>query len=76
MTRLADLCGTWRGVTAHRRLGEHLCDDCADVLAARRRGYRRNRLVKRGVAVLADRPDLADLGTPVTRLITGFGENA
>lgn len=76
MTRLADLCGTWRGVKAHRQIGEPCCPPCADVLAARRRGYRHDRVVKRGIALLARRPDLADMAAPVSRLIAGHAENA
>lgn len=76
MTRLADLCGTWRGVKAHRKIGEPCCPPCAEIKAARARDYRRERYVKGGISVLARRPDLADLKTPVTRLIAGHAENA
>jgi hypothetical protein len=62
VTRLADLCGTRRGVKAHRTIGEPPCPLCAEVKSA--------------AALLARRPDLIDLGTPITRLVAGFVESA
>ena len=62
MTRLADLCGTRRGVNAHRKIGEPPCPLCAEVKSA--------------AALLARRPDLTDIDTPITRLIAGYVESA
>ena len=76
MTRLPDLCGTPRGVNAHRKIGEPCCPPCAEIKAARARTYRRSRYLKGGIALLARHPNLATLETPVTRIIAGHAENA
>lgn len=76
MTRLADLCGTWRGVKAHRRLGEPCCDQCAVVKAARAREYRRVRAIRAAADLVAWRTELADLPTPGARLAASVIEGA
>lgn len=75
MTRLADLCGTWRGVLAHKRIGEQLDPDCRELLSARRRRYRRTRVLNQAGELLAQRPDLADFPSAITRLAAGLLEN-
>lgn len=60
--RLGDLCGTRRGIKAHQIIGEPCCPLCEEA--------------KGVAALLARRPDLADLTTPIARLVAGYVESA